>query len=183
MHDVTTFMSSMPSWVTPAIIIAAVVVLGVIAAVIIRFQTPARPKSIPMESVEAPDPHMILKEVEDTHARAAELIAIVHRWSSRLDDKEKKLDQLLIQTEKHLRRLQACEPKAAARPPAQKVRPPVVAIEPKLVRPADRDPLSSAVYRLADSGRAPLDIARELDEQVGKVELILALREANSAIA
>ncbi|MBL1219046.1 MAG: hypothetical protein D8M59_16325 [Planctomycetes bacterium] len=39
------------------------------------------------------------------------------------------------------------------------------------------DPLTSSVYELADRGRSPIEIARELDEQVGKVQLILALRQ------
>ncbi len=38
------------------------------------------------------------------------------------------------------------------------------------------DPLAASVYELADRGCTPLEIARNLDEQVGKVELILALR-------
>ncbi len=38
------------------------------------------------------------------------------------------------------------------------------------------DPLHANVYELADRGRSPVEIARYLDEQVGKVELILALR-------
>jgi uncharacterized membrane-anchored protein YhcB (DUF1043 family) len=38
------------------------------------------------------------------------------------------------------------------------------------------DPLTLQVYALADSGRTPVAIARDLNEQVGKVELILALR-------
>ena len=43
---------------------------------------------------------------------------------------------------------------------------------------ADRtvDSLTLAVYERADAGRNPIEIARELEEQVGKVELILALR-------
>lgn len=40
------------------------------------------------------------------------------------------------------------------------------------------DPLAADVYRLADEGHAPPEIARRLDEHVGKVELILALRQA-----
>ncbi len=38
------------------------------------------------------------------------------------------------------------------------------------------DPLSASVYELADRGRTAVEIARCLDEQIGKVELILALR-------
>lgn len=39
------------------------------------------------------------------------------------------------------------------------------------------DPLTSSIYELADRGRSPIEIARELNEQVGKVQLILALRQ------
>jgi hypothetical protein len=38
------------------------------------------------------------------------------------------------------------------------------------------DPLTRQIYELADEGQTPVEIARRLDEQVGKVELILALR-------
>ena len=40
------------------------------------------------------------------------------------------------------------------------------------------DPLTADVYRLADEGLALPQIAQRLDEHVGKVELILALRQA-----
>ncbi len=42
--------------------------------------------------------------------------------------------------------------------------------------PNEPDPLTRSVYKLADSGHDTVSIARELDEQIGKVELILALR-------
>lgn len=38
------------------------------------------------------------------------------------------------------------------------------------------DPLTQRVYDLADQGVSQLEIAQRLDEQIGKVELILALR-------
>lgn len=37
-------------------------------------------------------------------------------------------------------------------------------------------PLASSVIELADEGLTPVEIAQQLDEQIGKVELILALR-------
>lgn len=40
------------------------------------------------------------------------------------------------------------------------------------------DPLSREVYKLADAGHSSMEIARKLSEQIGKVELILALRRA-----
>lgn len=39
------------------------------------------------------------------------------------------------------------------------------------------DPLTRTVYELADEGKTAVQIARQLDEHLGKVELILALRE------
>ena len=38
------------------------------------------------------------------------------------------------------------------------------------------DDLTRNVYRLADAGHDPVAIAQQLNEHVGKVELILALR-------
>ena len=43
-------------------------------------------------------------------------------------------------------------------------------------RQADTDPLARKIYKLADAGRDPAQIAQELDEHIGKVELVLALR-------
>lgn len=43
-------------------------------------------------------------------------------------------------------------------------------------RDATLDPLTRGVYNLADQGYAPVQIAQELEEHIGKVELILALR-------
>lgn len=41
-----------------------------------------------------------------------------------------------------------------------------------------QDTLARNIYALADAGSDPLEIAKQLDEHVGKVELILALRSA-----
>ena len=38
------------------------------------------------------------------------------------------------------------------------------------------DPLARSVYQLADEGMEPTQIAQQLDEHIGKIELILALR-------
>ena len=180
-HDIGSFFDSAPSWVTPAIVVAGVVLLGVMAAVLIRFRAPTKPGPVIDEPFDSPDPRMMMKEVEDTRARAAELIGVVQRWSSRLDDKMRRLDELLADAEKQLRRLEKFDPRPAATPPPPMSRAPTIAIESKQPRIGDRDALASAVYRLADAGRLPLDIARELNEQVGKVELILALRSAGPA--
>jgi len=45
------------------------------------------------------------------------------------------------------------------------------------------DPLSTNVCELHDRGRTPIEIAQYLNEQVGKIELILALRNHNCEAA
>lgn len=56
--------------------------------------------------------------------------------------------------------------------------PPVTPITPTLIAtdPAGPDPLTGEIYRLADQGMPHVEIARRLNQHVGKVELILALR-------
>jgi len=39
------------------------------------------------------------------------------------------------------------------------------------------DPITLEIYRLADTGLSPLEIARKLGQHTGKVELIIALRQ------
>ncbi len=43
------------------------------------------------------------------------------------------------------------------------------------------DPTTASVYKLADAGLSPVEIAQRIDEQIGKVELILALRPRSTA--
>lgn len=45
-----------------------------------------------------------------------------------------------------------------------------------IARAEPADPLSRRIYGLADEGLPPSEIAKKLEEQIGKVELILALR-------
>lgn len=57
------------------------------------------------------------------------------------------------------------EPVATAPPSVHDAQPPA-------------DPIAAEVYKLADQGKGASDIAQALGEHVGKVELILALRQA-----
>lgn len=88
----------------------------------------------------------------------------------------------------------ARQPETAAEPPEAKVSPPDAktappgadagagADVPHAPAPSDGTPppdaLAADVARLADAGRSADQIARQLGEHVGKVELILALRRA-----
>jgi hypothetical protein len=48
--------------------------------------------------------------------------------------------------------------------------------EPQPPDPIPIDPRHSAVYSLADQGRSPMEISKEVGQPAGEVELILALR-------
>jgi len=52
---------------------------------------------------------------------------------------------------------------------------------PPVDQPVEPTPVAKKVYQLADAGCDAAQIARELNEHIGKVELILALRQEESA--
>jgi hypothetical protein len=86
----------------------------------------------------------------------AELDDLTHRLEAQLDERTHQFRQLMAEADQ---RIAALGGRGA-----------------ELDRPLHRDPVSEKVYILADAGRSSLQIAQELGEQVGKVELILALR-------
>lgn len=97
---------------------------------------------------------------------------LVRRMAAHLDNKAARLELLIREADERLTKLQnegvdlnegPSRPAAAPRND--------VYYESKL-----SDPISRDVYRLADEGLAPVQIAQQLSEGVGKVELILALR-------
>ena len=96
--------------------------------------------------------------VESVMADAEEL---TRRLAAVLDNKAATLEILIDRANEAAQRLEG----AAGSSPAH----PVSAHRP--------DPVAEEVYALADQGRTALEIAGELDEPTGKVELILALRQ------
>lgn len=126
--------------------------------------------------------------------RAAEVAEIVRDLAARLETRAARLEALLDQADERIERLEdrlaagtaASHLPAPAQPASQ---PPTTngATDPwddqapdtpaeRHPTPAARDPLHQDVYDLADDGHTPLNIARRLDQQVGTIELILALR-------
>ena len=82
------------------------------------------------------------------------------------DRKAERLERMLVEADariRHLERLTA--DMRAARPPD---------------RSSTTDPLNQRVYDLADEGVPPVEIARQLKTQTGKVQLILALRRGET---
>ncbi len=109
----------------------------------------------------------------DAHAQMAEMEQLARRFSAQLDNKARRLEILIDEADQRIAALGgASEPTAAPAPPA-------APSPPTAGGNGNRDPdeLTVAVYERADAGLSPVEIAQQLDEQVGKVELILALRE------
>jgi len=107
--------------------------------------------------------------VESVMADAEEL---TRRLAAIMDNKAAKLEILIQQASEAADRLERAGAGATGQPEQH----PQAARRQPLT-----DPLAAEIYSLADQGRTPLDIARELDEPTGKVELILALRPRPAA--
>lgn len=135
---------------------------------------------------------------EAARACAAQIGTRTAKLEVLLDQADRRMQRM----EQLAARLEALLDRAYAEPPAASAAPAVSVREAAQVAPGARresgskggglgffergpdvavvnaasDPLTRRVYGLADEGLAPTDIARKLDEQIGKVELILALR-------
>lgn len=92
---------------------------------------------------------------------------LAHRLASQLDNKAARIEKLIADADDRLSRL---EQSVAAQPAA-----PVMM--PTLTNQHD-DPTRARIYELADKGHTPIEIARQLDQPTGNVELILSLRSA-----
>jgi hypothetical protein len=94
-----------------------------------------------------------------------------------LDNKAERLELLLAEAEHVIARLERAMGADAERPNAGHGA--LLNDEDSSLRQqpsAPADPLTRSVYELADAGHDSVEIAQQLDEQVGKIDLILALR-------
>jgi len=101
----------------------------------------------------------------------AEAEELVRRFAAHLDTKSARLEKLLRDADERLASLSALS-NAGGAPSRSTARSAATA---SMDRSAD--PTSLNIFRLADEGLPPIEIAQRLSEGVGKVELILALRE------
>ncbi len=134
----------------------------------------------------------------DADATTAQMLETAGRLAAHLDNKAERLEQLIARADERLAALggrvgRLSEPPSAAQRAAPRAQssdrspnpPPGPVPEREGGRSDSRasetrapgDPLTQTIYELTDTGRSPLEIAKALDEQIGKVELILALRE------
>lgn len=132
--------------------------------------------------------------IEDRQAesqRAAEVAEIVRDLAARLETRAARLEALLDMADERIEQLESRLLGTAANGIAAVPDDPPPPARPDTDDPWTQDgpetpsansaappaePLHQEVYDLADGGHAPVDIARRLEQQVGTIELILALR-------
>ena len=109
---------------------------------------------------------------DDLRDMMVELEDLTRRFGAQLDAKTVRLEKLLQEADARideLRRLRGGEHDAGASAgDSAKAEPPPE---------EEPDPLTRDIYERADAGQTPLQIAGDLNEHVGKIELILALRQ------
>ncbi len=132
---------------------------GVLLAVIIMLRHWRRTRRTASELDR--DPRERLDEIHDRsmsrdriETQMAEAEELVRRLSATLDNKAARLEILLEQADEAIARLDGKSPRVHPDPPEG----------------------HDAIYRLADQGRRPAEIAAALDRPIGQVELILNLR-------
>lgn len=122
----------------------------------------------------------------DMEELMVEVEQLAKRLGAQLDAKSIQIERLVREADEkiaHLQRLQdeTTVSKAAVRvSPQMNSRPPHPESTPTTAPTTSsvEDLLTKSIYELADAGTDPVEIAKNLDEHVGKVELILALRNA-----
>lgn len=117
----------------------------------------------------------------DLEQLMVEIEQLARRFSSQLDAKTVHLEQLIAEADERIKKLESLEGSATSAaktdPTDAETAPPKVSAPPNEPEQPD-DPLTESIYQLADSGLDAHKIATELGEHVGKVELILALRQS-----
>jgi len=114
-------------------------------------------------------------------AVTAETVDTVTQLIAQLDARAVRLEVLVDRAEAAIDRLAAADlptPAAGPDPVAARPAPAPDAAQPEshpVTSPAE-NPVHRRIYELADAGRGPIDIAREVGQPTGQVELILALR-------
>jgi len=123
----------------------------------------------------------------DLERLMVEIEQLAKRFGSQLDAKSIQLERLLQEADQRIAKLERLQGSTAAmswgsQPVAHSAATGQgesgVSAEGASRTSASDDPLPRRVHRLAEQGMTPEQIAKELGEHIGKVELILALRRA-----
>ena len=160
------------SWLSPALMVLGVsLATWMMVRMLIRRRKrlPLTPGT-PHERLEAI--RVQAKKREQLHAFGADVHELVQRLATQLDNKAARMEQLLRDADERIRKLERMQRIEHTRAPvdSEHTSDGTIGHEP--------DPVTNRVYELADQGEKPIEIARQLNQHVGQVELILALRRA-----
>jgi len=185
-----------------AIMIAGIVLIAAVLLLNIRKRFKARDAAdddTPRDRLDRMD--QVSRTRNDMRSMMVELEELTRRFGAQLDNKSRRLDRLLEEADERiaeLRRLQGLPPRDPATHSERDGRESTGAMHGGDAPhagdapgdafdsadapgaggdPTGGDPFAGRVYALADDGKDAHQIARELDEHVGKIELILALRQ------
>ncbi len=166
----------------PMMAVVAIVGIGVLLMISIR-------SKIARRNADRPSPREMIEQLKAagrqrgvSQSASAELLESARGLAAKLDNKAARLEVLIQQADERISLMSQLSgtggvahdgPSLTRAAEPDRARTPVAASAPRL----SLDPLTRSVYELADTGFQPLQIAQELDEQVGKVELILSLRD------
>lgn len=148
----------------------ATVAMAVLIAGFAIFMTFSIRSKIARRNAARPSPRELVAQMKDhprvlasdAHTYTAKLQDTARRLSAQLDNKARRLETLIDEADQRIAALGTRAERPAHRAPGNGEH--------------QADELTRAVYKHADAGRTALEIAQQLDEQIGKVELILALR-------
>jgi len=161
-------------WLAPLVTVLGVLALGFILMVSLRERIarrgPARSPRQQIDQIKARE-----RRMPEGHAATAQMYDTAQRLAAQLDNKSQRLELLIAEADERIARMEA----AAVRPivgAGTNAEPVPTSIAGRATEDGSTDALRRSIYALADRGLDPPGIARQLDEQVGKVELILALR-------
>lgn len=130
-------------------------ILIVAGAALLLWAIWRRPKAPEREGGRSP---VAAQQVQAVMRDAEELAGLL---AGQMERQAARLERLLGEADARIRQLERLNAGQGRTPP----RDPAV------------DPLNQQVYELSDEGLPPVEIARQLNQQTGKVELILALRQ------
>lgn len=133
-------------------------VLIVAGAALLLWAIWRRPKAAEREGRAGGRSPMAAQQVQSVMRDAEELAGLL---AGQMERQAARLERLLGEADARIRQLERLNAGQGRTPP----RDPAV------------DPLNQQVYELSDEGLPPVEIARQLNQQTGKVELILALRQ------
>lgn len=133
----------------PLLMVVGVVMLGVILTMSIRGKIARREAATPTPREQIERIKAGAAGREDVQSAGAEMLQAAQQLAAQLDAKTERLERLLAEAEQRVAELQS----AAAPPADEAVKP--VAVE-SIAPPAEPpDPLTAAVYELADAGAQP----------------------------